>query len=143
MENQTYSGGQIYTFSSTPGPMAPVLKDEFPEIELSTRITWGDRSCFNLEKKVFMKRDDLVDQDFILMHTFPLAKGDMNSCLKDIHSIVISKAMAKKFFGDSDPIGKATLLLLGFLMLHEGWSNPKSFSSRLGREIEGARMADM
>ena len=46
MENQTYSGGQMYTFSSTPGPMAPVLKDEFPEVELSTRITWEERRLF-------------------------------------------------------------------------------------------------
>src|SRR5579863_2408005 len=38
MENQTYSGGQMYTVKSAPGPMDPVLKDEFPEIELATRI---------------------------------------------------------------------------------------------------------
>jgi len=70
MENQTYSGGQIYTFSSTPGPMAPVLKDEFPEIELSTRITWGDRRLFQFGENGFYEEGRFVDQDFILMHTF-------------------------------------------------------------------------
>src|SRR5882672_8859203 len=113
MENQTYSGGQIYTFSSTPGPMAPVLKDEFPEIELSTRITWGDRRLFQFGEKGFYEEGRFVDQDFMLMHTFPLAKGDINSCLKDNHSIVISKAMAKKFFGDVDPIGKTLVMDAG------------------------------
>lgn len=110
MENQTYAGGQIYTFSSTPGPMAPVLKDEFPEIEMATRITWQNRKLFKSGEKSFFEEGRFVDQDFVLMHTFPLAKGDINSCLKDAHSIVISKAMAKKFFGDEDPIGKPLIM---------------------------------
>lgn len=112
MENQTYSGGQMYTFSSTPGPMAPVLKDEFPEIEMSTRITWEERRLFQFEEKSFYE-GRFVDQDFILMHTFPLVKGDLASCLKDNHAIVISKSMAKKFFGDADPLGKALVMDAG------------------------------
>src|SRR5258706_823831 len=48
MENQTYSGGQIYTFSSTPAPLAPVLKERFPEIEMSTSITWSERRLFQI-----------------------------------------------------------------------------------------------
>jgi ABC-type antimicrobial peptide transport system permease subunit len=110
MENQTYSGGQMYTFSSTPGPMAPVLKDEFPEIEMATRITWENRKLFQAGEKSFFEVGRFVDQDFILMHTFPLEKGDLNSCLKDMHSIVISKAMARKFFGDEDPLGKTLVM---------------------------------
>jgi len=113
MENQTYSGGQMYTFSSTPGPMAPVLKDEFPEIEMSTRITWEERRLFQLGEKSFYEKGRFVDQDFILMHTFPLVKGDINSCLKDNHAIAISESMARKFFGEVDPIGKALVMDAG------------------------------
>lgn len=110
MENQTYSGGQMYTFSSTPGPMAPVLKEEFPEIEMATRITWQNRKLFKWGEKSFFEEGRFVDQDFILMHSFPLEKGDLTTCLKDVHSIVISKAMARKFFGDEDPIGKPLVM---------------------------------
>jgi len=113
MENQTYSGGQMYTFSSTPGPMAPVLKDRFPEIELSTRITWSERRLFQFGEKSFYEEGRFVDPDFMLMHTYPLVKGDINSCLKDNHSIVISKRMASKFFGAEDPIGKALVMDAG------------------------------
>jgi putative ABC transport system permease protein len=110
LENQTYSGGQIFTFSSTPGPMAPVLKEEFPEIEMATRITWEERRLFQFGEKNFYEVGRFVDPDFILMHTFPLVKGDINTCLKEMHSIVISKEMAKKFFGDIDPIGKSLIM---------------------------------
>src|SRR6185369_4461716 len=86
MENQTYSGGQMYTFSSTPGPMAPVLKERFPEIEMATRITWSERRLFQIKEKSFYEEGRFVDQDFILMHTYPLVKGEISSCLKDNHS---------------------------------------------------------
>ncbi len=110
MENQTYSAGQMYTFSSTPGPMAPVLKDRFPEIEMATRITWPERRLFQIGEKGFYEEGRFVDQDFMLMHSYPLTKGDIHSCLKDIHSIVISQKMAKKFFGENDPMGKTFVM---------------------------------
>lgn len=110
MENQTYSGGQMYTFNSTPGPMAPVLKERFPEIEMATRITWSERRLFQSGQKSFYEEGRFVDPDFVLMHTYPLIKGDINSCLKDNHSIVISQKLAKKFFGDEDPMGKAFVM---------------------------------
>lgn len=113
MENQTYSGGQMYTFNSTPGPMAPVLKERFPEIEMATRITWPERRLFQVREKSFYEEGRFVDPDFMLMHTYPLIKGDINTCLKDNHSIVISKKMAKKFFGEEDPMGKALVMDAG------------------------------
>ena len=36
MENQQYTDGRLYTFSSTPGPMAPFIKEKYPEIEKSS-----------------------------------------------------------------------------------------------------------
>jgi len=113
LENQTYSAGQLFTFNSTPGPMAPVLKERFPEIEMASRITWPERRLFQIGEKSFYEEGRFVDQDFTLMHTFPLIKGDINSCLKDNHAIVISQAMAKKFFGDDDPLGKALVMDAG------------------------------
>ncbi|GHN03168.1 ABC transporter permease [Cytophagales bacterium WSM2-2] len=113
MENQTYSGGQIYTFSSTPGPMAPVLKERFPEIEMATRITWEETRLFQVGEKNFYEKGRFVDQDFTMMHSYPLIKGDSKTCLKDIHSIVISQKMAQKFFGDDDAMGKTFVMDAG------------------------------
>src|SRR5258708_7248604 len=53
MENQHYSNGVIFTFSSTPGPMAPAIKEKFPEIELATRITWSERRLFQFKEHGF------------------------------------------------------------------------------------------
>src|SRR6187551_1084230 len=40
MENQQYTDGRLFTFQSTPGPMAPFIKDKFPEIEMASRWSW-------------------------------------------------------------------------------------------------------
>ncbi|HTF20917.1 MAG TPA: ABC transporter permease [Chryseolinea sp.] len=110
MENQTYSDGRLYTFAATPGPMAPFIKEKFPEIEKSTRFTWDINRLFQLEEKSFYETGKYVDPDFLAMFTFPIIKGDASTALNDKHSIVITQKMATKYFGNEDPIGKTLLL---------------------------------
>lgn len=106
MENQQYTDGRLYTFSSTPGPMAPYIKEKFPEIELATRFTWNANNLFQNKEKSFYEEGRYADQDFIEMFSFDLEKGDVKTALKTKNSIVISKKMAEKYFGNEDPIGK-------------------------------------
>jgi len=106
-EDQTYSKG-LYHVTVTPWPSGPVWKENIPEIENSCRITspgsllfrWNDK-VFN-EEKVFA-----VDSTFFRMFTFRLIAGNKRSVLTDPQSIVISEAMAVKYFGNEDPVGKS------------------------------------
>ncbi len=113
LENQVYTDGKTLTTNSTPGPMAPVIKEKFPEIEFASRMTWGERKLFQEKKEGFFEEGRFVDQDFLQMFSFPLQSGDVNSALKDNHSIVISEKMAIKFFGKADPIGKVLVMDAG------------------------------
>jgi predicted permease len=106
MENQQYSDGKLYTFSSTPGPMAPFIKEKFPEIEFSSRMTWPVNNLFQTNEKAFYEEGLYVDADFVRIFSFPLLKGDVNTALNDKNGIVISKRMAETYFGNDDPIGK-------------------------------------
>ncbi|HEY9045457.1 MAG TPA: ABC transporter permease [Ohtaekwangia sp.] len=110
MENQTYSDGKMYTFSSTPGPMAPFIKDKFPEIEKATRWSWQMTQLFQYQDKSFYDEGFYVDQDFIEMFSFQFVAGDVKTALKEKNSIVISEKMAKKYFDNADPIGKILTL---------------------------------
>jgi ABC-type antimicrobial peptide transport system permease subunit len=47
-----------------------------------------------------------VDSSFLDVFSFPLLKGNPHTALNDMHSIVITEKLAKKLFGDADPIGK-------------------------------------
>jgi len=39
MENQHYTDGRLYTYASTPAPMAPYIKENYPEIDKAARFT--------------------------------------------------------------------------------------------------------
>jgi ABC-type antimicrobial peptide transport system permease subunit len=47
-----------------------------------------------------------VDPSFFKIFSFPFLQGNPAAALDDPHSIVIRDTMAKKYFGDEDPIGK-------------------------------------
>src|SRR5205085_3064454 len=38
--------------------------------------------------------------------SYPLIKGDRNKCLNEANAAVLSESMAKKYFGNEDPMGK-------------------------------------
>src|SRR6185295_5883942 len=88
-------------------PMAPTLKQEFPEIKNYSRI-WADtRTPLNYgEKKVFIDRVAFVDSTFLNMFDFSLIKGQRKNVLEKKNSIVLTETTAKKFFGNEDPIGR-------------------------------------
>jgi predicted permease len=110
MENQKYTDGRIYTFAATPGPMAPFIKEKYPEIEKATRFTWEVNNLMQVDDKTFYEMGRYVDQDFVEMFSFPFVKGNMATALKDKNSVVITEKMAKKYFGDQEPIGKVLLM---------------------------------
>ena len=110
MENQQYTDGRLFTFSSTPGPMAPFIKEKYPEIENASRFTWEVNELFQVGEKAFYEEGRYAEQDFLDMFSFTLFSGDQATALKDKSSIVISRTMAEKFFGKEDPLGKILLM---------------------------------
>jgi putative ABC transport system permease protein len=110
MENQRYSEGRIYTFSSTPGPMSPFIKEKYPEIEKASRFTWQVNELFQAGDKAFYDEGRYAEQDFLDMFSFPLVSGEITTALKNKNSIVISQAMAEKYFGKDDAVGKVLVM---------------------------------
>ncbi|MBT1705248.1 ABC transporter permease [Chryseosolibacter indicus] len=110
MENQHYSDGRLFTFASTPGPMAPYIKEKYPEIEKASRLTWEVNNLFRFDDKSFYEPGRYADPDFIEMFSIPFNAGNSSTALNGKNSIVISKSMAEKYFGDEDVIGKILLM---------------------------------
>jgi putative ABC transport system permease protein len=109
VENQVYTG-KTFTFDATPAPMAPELKQKYPEVELATRWTWQVNPLLQYKDKSFKDFGRWVDTDFLLMFDFPFISGDQNTALSGKNSIVLTERFAKKFFGDEDPMGKVLVM---------------------------------
>lgn len=100
----------------TPHPMAQGLVEEFPQVECAVSITplWGPGltkqrfSIRNIEKDITYDETELlsVDSTFFDVFSFNLIKGNKGKVLRSTQRIVISESIAKKYFGEEDPIGK-------------------------------------
>lgn len=110
MENQRYSDGRVYTFASTPGPMAPFIKEKFPEIERASRFTWQVTNLFQYEDKSFYQDGRYADPDFIQMFDFNLKYGDPATALNEKNNIIISREMATRFFNIEEAVGKLLVM---------------------------------
>ena len=94
----------------TAWPFAPNIKADFPEVESFVRISGGSflvrkgNVKFQEEKSVF------ADSSFFKVFDFKLIKGDPKTALSEIATIVFSESAAKKYFGNTDPIGQTVLV---------------------------------
>ncbi len=105
LEIQYYAGGEIFPVAVTPSALAPALKEEFPEIIRSSRY---NRAWWMVQKndEYIIEQCNAVDPDFLSMFSIELTRGNDSTALTGPHSAVITEEMARKYFGDEDPIGK-------------------------------------
>jgi putative ABC transport system permease protein len=92
----------------TCAPMAQTLVNEFPEVTAATRLRNFGFPVFRYEDKVFSEEKVFwVDQAFFDVFTVPFIKGDSKTALAQPNTIVLTRSMASKYFGDEDPVGKS------------------------------------
>ena len=94
------------TFAFTYPAVAPHLKRDFPEVEDAIRIRFTGSSILKYEDKVFLDPIVFADSSTFKLFSFPVLKGDAQRALSEPYKAMISSSIAKKYFGDEDPIGK-------------------------------------
>ncbi|MFT4154452.1 ABC transporter permease [Parafilimonas sp.] len=88
-------------------PMGPTLKNEFPEIQNFTRVSWRTKMQMrNGDKRVYLNQGLMVDSTFLQMFDFKLLEGNRQTVLQKPNSAIITKATAEKLFGSENVIGK-------------------------------------
>jgi len=106
MENQTYND-VIFTLAVTPGPLSGAIKTEIPGIKNSTRMTNGvSQALFSLGDNIIYEKGNYVDSSFFSMFQLNFIKGNARHAFDQVHALVITEKMAKKFFDQTDPIGR-------------------------------------
>ncbi|TAF31758.1 MAG: ABC transporter permease [Cytophagales bacterium] len=96
-----------------PEPFLPSLRADFgAEIKHATRIKDG-KAQIVMGDKTIDESVNYVDTDFLKMFSFKMLKGNRNTALNDLRSVVLNQTIAEKVFGNQDPIGKTLNLNLG------------------------------
>ena len=92
----------------TTPPTGPALQEFFPEIEATVRLcTWFSDVLVSRGEKRHTENNIVgADSSIFKIFTFPFISGNPQSALREPNSIVITERIAKKYFGDEDPLGK-------------------------------------
>jgi putative ABC transport system permease protein len=103
--HSTENSGKRVIDDQAPLVMAPIITEEIAGIDLYTRFLYGG-GALRYEDKAFNERMiAFSDSSFFDMFEYPLVVGSHRS-FKEKNSIFITEEIAKKYFGNEDPIGK-------------------------------------
>ncbi len=104
-ENQVYNG-KVSTFRATPGPFAKAVATDIPGIKSVARTSGENMELFSLGDKAINENGSYADRNLMTMLDLSFIYGSPEHALQGVSEVVINESMAKKFFGDSDPVGK-------------------------------------
>lgn len=99
-------------YRGTPSPLGPAVKEAFPEVKSATRILLDYLIFQNDDGMQSEEKIAYADSTLFSVFTFPLINGNSLNVLAAPFQIVLSRSCAKKYFGESNPVGK-TLLING------------------------------
>jgi putative ABC transport system permease protein len=115
-------GTGSYTTDRSAEACGPALVEAFPEFTDFVRFSDPQEMLISYypidsgkhelpERKLFVEEAVLaVDSNFFSFFTFPSVAGDLSSALLDPYSIVMTRKVAEKYFGDGEAIGRSVTL---------------------------------
>jgi ABC-type antimicrobial peptide transport system permease subunit len=91
---------------SQPAPLAPALKERYPEIINAVRF-YNQEVTVRFQEKCFSESSFyFTDPSVFEMFTFPFIQGDPKTALDDPYSVVLTQEAAGKYFDKENPLGK-------------------------------------
>lgn len=90
-------------------PAAAALQSELEEVEQVVRV-FPQEMVFEVGDKKFEENVLFTDEHFFDVFSFPLIVGDRGNALSHPSNVVLTRETAKKYFGNSNPIGRTIVL---------------------------------
>jgi putative ABC transport system permease protein len=107
VNNEIKVGDNQFDLAVAPAMMGTTMVKECPQVLQYTRLQWHNSML--IKKGTENLREDRVgygDSTLFDVFTLPMIAGNPKTALRDPHSMVITESTAKKYFSESDVIGK-------------------------------------
>src|SRR5690349_12817404 len=93
-------------------PLANALKTDFPEVENTVRL--DNRNAIVKFGEHQSDEDGilLTEPSFFDIFDYHLSRGNAKTVLNDPYNIILTESMARKYFGNEGPVGKALLIYM-------------------------------
>ncbi len=111
--------GEVFKTATSSIPIAPVIKEEIPEILQAGRATgsslFGGKNIIAFEGNSWFIEDGYIADSAIFgILNFKIIAGNKSTPLSHNDGIVLEKTWAKTIFGNQDPIGKTVKIGTNF-----------------------------
>lgn len=107
MLTQRYDNGQVSTSPATPGRLAETLKREFPGITHAVEVTLEEKLLMRVGNRAYREQGAYAGPEFFGVFSFPLLQGNAQTVLSAPYTAVISRSLARKYFGNQNAVGKS------------------------------------
>jgi putative ABC transport system permease protein len=104
-------GGNQFVSASSPGPMGPILKQDWPEVEREVRFR--DYGGFRVRKgsqDIVEEKVIYADSTLFSVFTLPMIAGDPATALKEPRTVVVTATIARKYFNSTDIVGRTLVM---------------------------------
>lgn len=109
-ESSTLREGAEENGLAFPIVSGPELQRNFPEVAAVNRLREGS-GLVKAGDNVYDEKEILyADENFFRVFSFPLLKGNPGTALSSPQDVVLSATVAKKYFGNGDPVGRTISL---------------------------------
>ncbi|SEW52966.1 ABC transporter permease [Chitinophaga arvensicola] len=103
------STGDAAHIATTSPPIAPAIKNDFPEVQQYTRVAISQTENRHLlhfkDKSLYAEDAAYVDSTFFDIFTYHFVNGQPADALAAPYSVVLLQPVAEKLFGHTDPVG--------------------------------------
>ncbi|MFT3911711.1 MAG: ABC transporter permease [Ferruginibacter sp.] len=101
-------GGTDLKLAVCSDPMGATLKKDYPQVEQYTRIYNSDGPKRIKKDNAYITEMNVANADSTLFDVFtlPAIAGNTKTALNEPNTVVITETMAKKYFGNTNAVGK-------------------------------------
>jgi len=111
---QVDQNGGVADYPDVDVAVGPGMKNTYPEVLACTRLIPLSESYVQFGDKQFKEhRMAFCDSNFLQLFSIHLVEGDEQTALVSPNSVVITRAIAKKYFGDAPALGKVLSIIGG------------------------------
>jgi putative ABC transport system permease protein len=99
-------GAPSLNSATTPNALGPAMRRQIPGVNGVTRLISRSLTMIHGGREFLEERVDFVDPNFFRLIRLPFVEGNVDSALSQPESVVLSQSAARRYFGNTDPMGR-------------------------------------
>jgi len=110
VDSEIKFGGNHFILAVAPAPTGPAMLKDFPEVEKEVRFrSYGGVTVKKGGQNIREEAVIYADSTLFDVFTLPLLAGSPHTALMQLHTVVITEKIAKKYFNETQVVGKTLI----------------------------------